>query len=116
MADFPEDLQFQTLMDLSREDLSREDPAAEAGTRLKSRVYTALVRRQAESGPLASVSATKAAGRGLCVFEELVQIAPVGQAAKSAFFCNTCHARVLAEHLDNPPIWWPHCPYVGFKF
>ena len=86
-----------------------------AGTRLRSRVYTALVRKQMESGPIASVSETKARGRDLCVFEELVQISPVGEAAKSVFFCNTCHARVLAEHMDNPPIWWPHCPYAQFK-
>jgi hypothetical protein len=92
-----------------------EAPASGAGTRLKARIYTALVRRQEETGPIASVSQTKAAGRDLCVFEELVQISPVGERAKSVFFCNTCHARVLAEHMDHPPIWWPHCPYAGFK-
>ena len=86
-----------------------------AGTRLRSRVYTSLVRKQAESGPIASVSETKARGRELCVFEELVQISPVGEAAKSVFFCNTCHARVLAEHMEDPPIWWPHCPYAEFR-
>lgn len=100
------------------EDLVRAEegaPDRRAGTRLKSRVYTALVRRKAESGPLEALTETKAAGRGLCVFEELVQIAPVGQRAKSLFICQTCHARVLAEQLEDPPIWWAHCPYVGFK-
>jgi hypothetical protein len=90
-------------------------PAPRAGSRLKSRVYTALVRLQSETGPLASVSASKAAGRALCVFEELVRISPASESFKSAFLCNACHARVLAERLRDPPIWWPHCPYVGFK-
>jgi hypothetical protein len=86
-----------------------------APARLKSRIYTALVRAQQESGPLASVRETKRAGRKLCVFEELVQIAPVGEAARSRFFCNVCHARLLAEAMEKPPIWWPGCPYAAFK-
>jgi hypothetical protein len=86
-----------------------------APARLKSRVYTAMVRAQQETGPLASVSETKLAGRKLCVFEELVQIAPAGHKAKSRFHCTVCHARVLAEAMENPPIWWPGCPYVMFR-
>ena len=106
----------QNMDDLWFEQLAAETPVDEsAGTRLRSRVYTALVKKQLESGSIASVSETKARGRDLCVFEELVQISPVGEAAKSVFFCNTCHARVLAEHMENPPIWWPHCPYAQFK-
>jgi hypothetical protein len=73
------------------------------------------VHAQQGSAQLASVTETKQAGRGLCVFEELVQISPVGEPLKSKFYCDVCHARVLAEHLDNPPIWWPHCPYAEFK-
>jgi hypothetical protein len=45
----------------------------------------------------------------------MVQIAPVGEKPKSPFFCQTCHARVLAEHFDHPPIFWLNCPYVKFK-
>lgn len=82
---------------------------------LKARLYTALIHKQQESGPLASLDASVSIGHGLCVFEKLVQIAPVGEGAKSPFFCQVCHARVLAEHLDNPPIFWPNCPYVAFK-
>jgi hypothetical protein len=82
---------------------------------LKARIYTALVRAQQKDGPLESLTLTKSAGRQLCVFEELVNIAPVGAAANSTFQCTACHARILAEHLENPPIWWPHCPYAGFK-
>ena len=86
-----------------------------APSRLKSRIYSALVRRQAESGPLLGLAETKSAGHGLCVFEECVRIAPVGEAAKRLNPCRVCHARVLAEHMENPPIYWPNCPYVNFK-
>jgi hypothetical protein len=82
---------------------------------LKARLYTRLIHAQQESGALATVTDTKLAGRGLCVFEELVQITPVGAPLKSKFYCDVCHARVLAERMDNPPIWWPHCPYAQFK-
>ena len=51
----------------------------------------------------------------LCVFEELVRIAPVGEAAKSLNICRICHARVLAEHMGNAPIYWSGCPYVELK-
>jgi len=82
---------------------------------LKARLYSALVREQQRSGPLASLTDTVAAGHGICVFERLVQISPVSEAAKSPFFCHVCHARMLAEHFDNPLIFWPNCPYVGFQ-
>ena len=84
-----------------------------APSRLKARLYTALMAREAESGPLRSLSEIE--GRKLCVFEQLVQIAPVGQTAKSIFYCSVCHARVLAEHFEDPPIYWPNCPYVQLK-
>ena len=83
--------------------------------RLKSRIYTALVRAQQADGPLESLSRTKSAGRRLCVFEELVNIAPVTASLKSRFPCAVCHARILAETLEHPPVWWPHCPYVKFR-
>jgi hypothetical protein len=86
-----------------------------APARLKSRIYTALIRAQQEDGPLETVSATKRAGRALCVFEELIQIAAVRESAKSKFYCTVCHARVLAEHMEKAPIWWPHCPYAAFQ-
>ena len=81
---------------------------------LKARLYSALIRAQQASGPLASLDTTSA-DHGLCIFEKLVQIAPVGERAKSHFFCEVCHARLLAERFDNPPIFWPNCPYSKFK-
>ena len=91
------------------------EQADHAPSSLKARLFTGLVHRQQESGRLASLDASVSSGQGICVFERLVQIAPVGEAAKSPFFCQVCHARVLAEHFDNPPIFWPNCPYVKFK-
>lgn len=86
-----------------------------ATPRLKARVYSALMRRQAESGPLLSISETRAAGRELCIFEELVRISPLTELFKSRNFCRVCHARVLAEKLENAPIYWHNCPYAGFQ-
>jgi hypothetical protein len=86
-----------------------------APSSLKARLYSALVRKQQESGSLASLDATVSAGHSICVFERLVQIVPVGEKAKSPFFCEICHARVIAEHFDKPPIFWTGCPYVKFK-
>ena len=92
-----------------------EDANERAPSSLKARLYTALVREQQATGPLASLDATVSAGRGVCVFEKLVQIAPIGDEAKTPFFCGVCHARILGEHIENPPIFWSNCPYVAFK-
>jgi len=92
-----------------------QEVSQQAPSSLKARLYSAFVREQQVSGPLASLDDTVAAGHGICVFEKLVQIAPVGEDAKSRFICYVCHARALAEKFDSPPIYWPHCPYVTFK-
>ena len=86
-----------------------------APARLKAKVYSTLMLRQAETGPLLSLTENNAHGHELCVFEELVRIAPVGERAKSLNICRLCHARVLAEHIENAPIYWNGCPYVGLK-
>jgi hypothetical protein len=86
-----------------------------APSKLKARIYSRLMLRQAAAGPLASFGRTKAAGHQLCFFEELVRIAPVGEQVKSLNICRVCHARVLAEHLEKAPIYWPNCPYVKFQ-
>jgi hypothetical protein len=92
-----------------------QEMSEHAPSSLKSRLYSAVIREQQASGPLASLDQTVAAGHDICVFEKLVQIAPLGEKAKSPFFCQVCHARILAETFDNSPIFWPHCPYVEFK-
>ena len=86
-----------------------------APSRLKARVYSALVRKQQETGPLMSLEHTQASGHDLCVFEKLVQITPIRESSKSAFFCTACHARVLAENFESAPIFWSCCPYVEFQ-
>lgn len=82
---------------------------------LKARLYSGLVHAQQETGPLSSLEESVKRGHGICVFEKLVEIAPLGEGAKSPFFCSVCHTRVLAETFDHPPIYWRHCPYVEFK-
>ena len=107
-----DELDFERLARESEQELG---PDAGAPARLLSLTYTALIEAQQVSGPLLDVTATKAAGSPLCVFEELVQITPAGQQMKQMFHCRVCHARVLAENLDKAPIWWPHCPYSEFQ-
>ena len=91
-----------------------DEPAASAHTRLKSRIYSTLIDRQEQSGPLRSLSKTTEE-RGLCVFENLVEVSPLGEKAKAFNACSVCHARVLAEKVENAPIYWRNCPYVGFQ-
>lgn len=86
-----------------------------APSRLKSRAYSALIRAQQETGPLQTLTQSEAADHGLCVFEKLVQIAPLGERAKAPFICWSCHARILAEHVERAPIFWSNCPYVAFQ-
>ena len=94
---------------------AEEAPEEQAPARLKARLYSALVREQQSSGPLQDLDATFAAGHQLCVFEKLVQIAPVGERVKQPFYCRVCHARLLAEKMENAPIFWAHCPYAEFQ-
>lgn len=107
MADDP----FDKLADLTEQAQDEKT----APSQVKARLYSALIARQQQEGPLKDLSATAEGGRKLCVFEELVQIAPVGQTVKQVFYCRVCHARVVAEMFDDPPIYWPHCPYVELK-
>ena len=86
-----------------------------APARLKSRLYSALVAEQAAGGTLLSLSTIRAEGNSLCVFENVLQLMPVGEHLTSLNPCRVCHARLLAEHFESPPIYWPHCPYVEFR-
>lgn len=110
MANLPEEQFMEALADAV--DLREWDPAP---ARLKAKLYSALVQRQAKSGLLLSLSESAASGRKLCVFEQLVQITPVGNKVKSLNFCRVCHARIMAEHFNSAPIYWSGCPYVSFK-
>jgi len=105
--------------DLSDEEffqfVAEPDESASAPSTLKARIYSALSNRQRDTGPLMSLSDVHARGSELCVFEELVRIAPVGERAKSFNYCSVCHARILGERIENAPIFWDGCPYVQFK-
>ena len=109
MTESDSEIEFRALLS-EPEEISERAPSS-----LKARLYSALIHKQQESGPLASLTASAKAGNAICVFEKLVQIAPVGEQAKSPFFCEACHARVLAELFERPPIFWSGCPYVDFK-
>jgi hypothetical protein len=85
-----------------------------APAKLKARIYSALVRAQAATGPLLSLTETQAAGRRLCVFENALAAMPLGEQLKTANPCRVCHARVLGERLNRAPIYWPGCPYAEF--
>ena len=96
------------------EKTARDPETESAPARLKSRVFSRLLAEQAATGRLLSLSETRESGRSLCVFEALVAVAPVPERAKSMNVCYICHARHLAEQLDNAPIFWPHCPYSQY--
>src|SRR5215212_5825793 len=78
---------------------------------LKSRVYSALLARMADSGALLDLSETKTAGGHLCVFENVLTLLPVATDIRSMNPCRICHARVLGERMEHAPIFWPGCPY-----
>ena len=109
MTNPEEEVQFSRLFSQADEVGEQISPS------LKARLYSALIHEQQRSGPLCTLDETVSFGRALCVFEKLVQIAPVGENLKSRFYCQVCHARLLGENFDNAPIYWHHCPYVQFK-
>ena len=85
-----------------------------APARLKSRIYSALVARMAESGSLLDLVETKTSGARLCVFETALTVLPGGTNVSSMNPCRICHARVLGERMEHAPIFWPGCPYSEF--
>jgi hypothetical protein len=104
-----DDLWFERLAETTGEETPERAPA-----RLKSKVYSALVARMAESGPLLDLAPTKDAGGRLCVFERSLTLLPLGREIRSMNPCRICHARVLGEHMEHAPIFWPGCPYSDF--
>jgi hypothetical protein len=95
------------------EALAALEPVAEpkAPSRLQSRIYTELMRLQASGGPILTILQTPR----LCVFEEGMRLAPVPERLRQMNYCMICHARVLAEHFEDAPIFWTNCPYVRFQ-
>jgi hypothetical protein len=104
-----DDLWFTRLAEATRGIAEERAPA-----RLKSRIYSAVVARMAESGPLLDLAETKAGGDRLCVFENALTLLPFRGEILSMNPCRVCHARVLGERLQRAPIFWPGCPYSEF--
>jgi hypothetical protein len=104
-----DDLWFERLANATSGGTDERAPA-----RLKSKIYSALVSRMAESGPLLDLRKTKQAGGHLCVFEHSLTLLPVGTDVCSKNPCRICHARILGERMEHAPIFWPGCPYSDF--
>jgi hypothetical protein len=108
-------MQEQTLERMLEEAADEHAPDERAPSRLKSRIYSRLMRQHAAAGPLLGLSGSRAAGRPLCVFEALVDVCPTGETINRLNVCRVCHARVIAERVEEAPIYWHNCPYVTFQ-
>jgi hypothetical protein len=104
-----DDLWFERLAETAARRTEEPAPAS-----LKSKVYSSVVAKMARSGPLLDLKVVKERGGHLCVFEDAVAVLPMGAAIRSMNPCRVCHARVLAEHMERAPIFWPGCPYSEF--
>ncbi|MGH8581284.1 MAG: hypothetical protein ACREWG_00540 [Gammaproteobacteria bacterium] len=86
-----------------------------APTRVKSRLYSALMQAAQNAGTLRSLTATKAAGHGLCFWETAMQTLPLGERVDRFNHCRVCHGRVVGENVEDAPLPWAHCPYAEFQ-
>jgi hypothetical protein len=92
---------------------SEADAPARVSSRLQSRIFSKLIEMQQQQGPLRTLSASKASGAELCVFEAAVAAIPSAD-LQSRNPCAVCHARVLGERVERAPIYWPGCAYAKF--
>jgi hypothetical protein len=105
---------------LSTEQFLRELAAApaqetpKASTRLKSKLYTALLQEAESTAPLRSIAASRQAGYGLCWWEKTMHAIPSEQVGKFNH-CRVCHARFVGELVEDAPLPWEHCPYAKFQ-
>ena len=90
------------------------DADERAPARLKAKVFSTLVGRLGEEGPLLDLKQCRDAGGELCVFEHMLTMLPRQSGIGSMNPCRVCHARVLGERMDRAPIFWPGCPYSDF--
>ncbi len=99
--------------DLIRKAEESMDAPLRSSSRLKSRILSRLIRLEQEEGPLRVLSESRDAGAELCVFEHAVALLP-SQELQSKNPCAVCHARILGEHVERAPIFWPGCSYSRF--
>jgi hypothetical protein len=90
------------------------DTGERAPARLKSKIYSAIVAKLAEEGPLLDLKATRDACGQLCVFESILTMLPTATGVPAMNPCRICHARALGERMERAPIFWPGCPYSEF--
>ncbi len=90
-----------------------EEPRA--SSRLKSRVYSALMQAEAAHGASASLAECEREGRPLCLWERFIKITPIPEAAKDLNHCYLCHARLAGQRLEGAPLHWRGCPYADFQ-
>jgi hypothetical protein len=104
-----DDLWFERLADAS-------DPVKEERTpaRLKSRIYSALVARMADTGPLLDLPSTIAAGGHLCVFEKALTVLPLAADLQSMNPCRICHARCSVSGWNVRRYSGPAAPTRNF--
>jgi hypothetical protein len=95
-------------------DLTDFDPRERAPARLKAKIYSVLVARLADAGPLLDLKRTREARGRLCVFENMLTVLPASSGIPAMNPCRVCHARVLGERMEHAPIFWPGCPYSEF--
>ena len=88
-------------------------PAVNASSRLKARILSKLVALEQAEGPLRILSDSRDAGEQLCIFEHAVAMLP-SKDLQSRNPCAICHARILAEAVENAAIFWPGCPYSRY--
>ena len=74
---------------------------------LKSKLYSRLIEAQQLDGPLLSLKETEANGRGLCVFEKLIEILPAEKNMQSfqGERCQIdCAVLSFQEGADEPQV------------
>jgi hypothetical protein len=86
-----------------------------APSRLKARVYSALMREATRERRLLPLAASEAAGHCLCVFERFVHGLPLPAAMDRLNYCRFCHPRWMAELIEGAPVFWTGCPYSDFQ-
>ena len=91
-----------------------EPAGGSASSCFKSRVYSRLIEAQESDGPLEPLADSAANGSPLCVFEQIMAVAP-SNALQRYQYCKICHARVAGERVESAPIFWPNCPYSDFQ-
>ena len=89
------------------------DASGRVSSRLRSRIFSRLLDLEQEQGRLRTLSASRAAGEKLCVFEAAVAALPSDE-LQSRNPCAVCHARVLGERVEQAPVYWSGCAYAKF--